>query len=379
MDCGLLLKKDGEAAGEEAPGNLCPNPTCGVANPPGARFCQRCEDPLPLPPGTVVHAQYRLERFLNKGAIATVYRATDTRAANRPVVLKELTCPNPSEFTTRLDLLRREAETLRSLERSPLTLRVYGLIEEQQAAFLVLEHLEGAALAPGRERTYPPEQVVVWAECICDLLVEAHAQTPPLVGLDFEPEGLLLLPDHKTIRLVSYPVGRRPTPPTAAGKPRKSIRAFREIGGYRAPEEFTGGVEPRSDLFTLAATLHELATGEEAEGNATAEAIRGKLAARDCPYPEAYRWFFELLSINLAEDPEGRYGSARELKQDLERRQVTRQVQCPRCLQMNPVRRPFCLACCQPLTELAPFPCRTCAGRNRMGSRQCVHCGTALH
>src|SRR4051812_47449163 len=40
MDCGYLLKADtGPAEAEGAP-NLCPNPACGVANPPGERYCQ---------------------------------------------------------------------------------------------------------------------------------------------------------------------------------------------------------------------------------------------------------------------------------------------------------------------------------------------------
>src|SRR5438105_3359380 len=48
MDCGFLIQS--EAAGQaesEAPPLLCPNPACGVANPPGERNCVRCSTPLP--------------------------------------------------------------------------------------------------------------------------------------------------------------------------------------------------------------------------------------------------------------------------------------------------------------------------------------------
>src|SRR4051794_23809279 len=40
MDCGYL--RDGEVAPEEGAPLLCTNPACGVANPPGERYCQRC-------------------------------------------------------------------------------------------------------------------------------------------------------------------------------------------------------------------------------------------------------------------------------------------------------------------------------------------------
>src|SRR5207253_2878651 len=49
MDCGYLIQAEAAGAEEGAP-NLCPNPACGVANPPGERNCQRCSTPLPAPP-----------------------------------------------------------------------------------------------------------------------------------------------------------------------------------------------------------------------------------------------------------------------------------------------------------------------------------------
>src|SRR5437879_9373356 len=53
MDCGYLLPAEGAALEAEGSPNLCPNPACGVANPPQERFCQRCASPLPTPPGTM--------------------------------------------------------------------------------------------------------------------------------------------------------------------------------------------------------------------------------------------------------------------------------------------------------------------------------------
>ena len=61
LDCGYLFQTDAAAAESDEPPNLCSNPACGVANPPGERVCQRCGNPLPTAPGTVLHNRYRVE------------------------------------------------------------------------------------------------------------------------------------------------------------------------------------------------------------------------------------------------------------------------------------------------------------------------------
>ena len=60
--------------------NICTNPACGVANPPGERNCVRCSTPLPTAPGTMLHGRYRIERLLAMGGFGAVYLANDTKA-----------------------------------------------------------------------------------------------------------------------------------------------------------------------------------------------------------------------------------------------------------------------------------------------------------
>jgi hypothetical protein len=93
--------------------------------------------------------------------------------------------------------------------------------------------------------------------------------------------------------------------------------------------------------------------------------------------PAGERWLYELIKINLAEDANDRYFSAREVRTDLERRQVTRESPCPKCQAANPVRQPYCKECAAPLTDVSP-PCGQCGKVNRLGSRCCIHCGCRL-
>ena len=100
--------------------NLCTNPACGVANPPGERNCQRCSTPLPdRRPAPCCTAATASSKLLAMGGFGAVYLATDTKGGNRPVAIKDMICADPQEFAIRLNFFRREAEILRSLEASP--------------------------------------------------------------------------------------------------------------------------------------------------------------------------------------------------------------------------------------------------------------------
>jgi serine/threonine protein kinase len=144
--------------------------------------------------------------------------------------------------------------------------------------------------------------------------------------------------------------------------------------GYAPPEQIIGRPEPRSDLFALAATLYHLATGKWPDGWRTANEITALLDDPAQPIPAQDRWFYELLRINLAEDADDRYYSAAEFKADLERQTVAREVTCPKCRAVNPVRQPYCQRCAAELTP-AGLPCRHCGKERRLGNRWCICCG----
>jgi predicted Ser/Thr protein kinase len=380
MDCGYLLQSDtGPSAGEEGAPNLCVNPACGVANPPGERTCQRCGNPLPTAPGTMVNNRYRIDRLLAMGGFGAVYLASDTRANNRPVAIKDMICADKGEFAIRLNFFRREAEILRSLESLPIVPRIYDLIEEGDRAYLVMEFIRGQDLLKLMEnsgnRPFAIDQVVDWGKSICDVLAHMHNQTPPLVHRDLKPDNIMLLEDQKTIKMIDFGTARD-LGRTAKDRQAAKTRVYTE--GYAPPEQIVGKPEPRSDLFALAGTLYHLATGKAPEGFYTARELEEQLAGNGGSGITAeHRWFYELVRINLSEDAKDRYFSAREIKADLERRRVTTDVACPKCQTTNKVREPYCSRCAEALTDPAP-PCANCGKANRMGSRYCIHCGSLL-
>jgi serine/threonine-protein kinase len=324
----------------------------------------------------MLHGRYRIERLIAMGGFGAVYLATDVKANNRPVAIKDMICADPQEFSIRLNFFRREADILRSLEAIPIVPRVYDLIEQGQSAHLVLEYIRGQDLLKLMEtnnnRPFPLEQVAEWGKSICDVLTHMHTQAPPLVHRDLKPDNVMLLDDQRSIKMIDFGTARD-LGRTQKEKLAAKTRVYTE--GYAPPEQIVGKPEPRSDLFALAGTMYHLATGKAPEGFYTARELETQLG--DGSLPADQRWFYELVKINLAEDVNERYFSAREIKADLAQRRVTKEMSCPKCRHTNKVREPYCARCAEALTDPTP-PCHHCGKENRMGSRCCIHCGNRL-
>jgi hypothetical protein len=374
MDCGYMLASADSAAPEteEAP-IICANPACGVANPRTAKNCVRCDTVLPTPPGTMIKDRYKIEKQLAVGGFGAVYLATDTKGGAQ-VAIKDMICEDPQEFTIRLNFFRREAEILKMLEVIPIVPRVYELIEKGEAAHLILEFIRGKDLMKIMEannnKGFEFEDVIKWGKDICDVLSHMHNQQPPLVHRDLKPDNIMLLEDKKTIKMIDFGTARD------VGKNQKEraqakTKVYTE--GYAPPEQIIGKPEPRSDLFALAGTLYHLLTGKAPEGYHTAEEIKAQLPST----PPQQKWFYELMMINLAEDLNERYFSAKEFKVDLEKRQVSKEKPCPKCQTKNEVRKPYCMKCAGPMTDVIVL-CNQCGKNNLMGGRFCIYCGNRL-
>jgi len=315
MDCGYLLQADLGAETEGQP-NLCTNPACGVANSAHDRLCQRCGSPLPTPTGTILHGCYRIEKQLAVGGFGAVYLATDLKQGGRTVAIKDMICADPQEFNIRLNFFRREAEILRSLESVPIVPRVYDFIQQGQTAHLVLEYIRGTDLLKLMEmrgnKPFAVSKVIAWGKSICDVLAHMHGQAPPLIHRDLKPDNLMLLEDQESIKMIDFGTARdlgRTQKTRLAAK----TRVYTE--GYAPPEQIIGKPEARSDLFALAGTLYHLATGQPPEGFHTAKELEQSLSKGNGSLPAEYRWFFELIKINLSEDVNDRYFSARDIRQ----------------------------------------------------------------
>lgn len=353
----------------------CPRPDCRSPNARADRYCAQCGTAIPHPAGTVLNRHIRVDRLLARGGFSFIYLATDQKSGAQ-LVVKDMHCEDRQELAIRLGFFRREAQVLALLRGVGSVPRCYGLYEKNDTARLFLEHVAGQDLIEvmrGNDgRPFPFDLVVGWGKALCDVLQALHDLRPPWVYRDLKPDQIMLLPDGRTIRLLDFGTARE------AGKPGARPNTTRvATEGFSAPEQAAGRALPRSDLFSLAATLYQLVTGHVPDGTGTADRLAKALSGESCPYPAEQRWFFELLRVNLAKNFHDRYFSCADFKADLERRQFTRLTRCPECRHESAAREPFCCRCAAPLTGEAP-PCEGCGQANRLGARVCIRCDAAL-
>jgi formylglycine-generating enzyme required for sulfatase activity len=95
-------------------------------------------------------------------------------------------------------------------------------------------------------------KVIEWALCICDVLEYLHSQQPPIIYRDLKPSNIMVTDTGRLI-LIDFGIAKNFAPRaqgTMIGTP-----------GYAPPEQWQGMAEPRSDLYSLGATMHHLLTG----------------------------------------------------------------------------------------------------------------------
>jgi len=218
---------------------------------------------MPLSPGQIVNNRYRIARVLGQGGMGTVYRAWDL-SLNIPVALKELV-PEPGIDPATLAQLRaqfrREAQVLASLVHPNLP-RVTNYFEWGGNSYLVMDFIEGESLDTliARQGPLPEAQVVKWAGQLLSALAACHAQR--IVHRDIKPQNIIIRPNGQAV-LVDFGLVKLWDP-----RHPQTQRIIRGMGTreYASPEHFYlkgRHTEPRSDLYSLGATLYHALTGYE--------------------------------------------------------------------------------------------------------------------
>lgn len=210
--------------------------------------------------GKVLQKRYRIDKQIGQGGMGAVYVATDERF-NSVVAIKETLCMDDN-FRKALE---REARLLNSLKHSALP-RVSDHFIEENGQYLVMEYIPGEDLFCMMERdhkTFTPEQVLTWADQLLDALDFLHNQQIPVIHRDIKPQNLKIA-SHGQIVLLDF--GLAKGNPTDAGHQTAAKSIFGYTRNYASLEQIQGtGTDPRSDLYSLAATLYHLLTGTPPE------------------------------------------------------------------------------------------------------------------
>jgi hypothetical protein len=241
--------------------------------------------------------EFRLLQRLGGGGYGTVWLAEDIKLGGRRVALKTLRVAGDPD---RLTALCREATILGGLEEHRNLVRVHSWRESGSEVWLVLQYVAGGSLEDRLARQGP----LAWQDAaryvadVAEGLVHAHAAA--VVHRDIKPANILWDEARDEALLTDFGAAARGDDGAVAGTP-----------WYMAPEAFERGpVSPKRDVYSLAATLFRLLTGEcPFPGPTTAELqaqARQGLAVDDPRFADVPEPLAEVIRAGLTGDPVGR-------------------------------------------------------------------------
>jgi serine/threonine protein kinase len=215
-------------------------------------------DPQALLGRTVFH--YRIIEKLGGGAMGVVYKAEDTRL-HRFVALKFLS-DEIAKDPQALARFQREAQAASALNH-PHICTIHDIGDDQGQHFIVMELLEGQTLKQViSERRLETPEILKLGLQIADALSAAHAEG--IVHHDVKPSNVFVTRrgDAKVLDfgLATFPLAAADLAATISSS-ETGIAAG--TLPYMAPEQLCGEKgDARADLYSLGATLYEMAAGQ---------------------------------------------------------------------------------------------------------------------
>ncbi|HUQ33325.1 MAG TPA: bifunctional serine/threonine-protein kinase/formylglycine-generating enzyme family protein [Pyrinomonadaceae bacterium] len=211
-------------------------------------------------PNTLLQSRYRIVQQLGAGGMGAVYQAMDENLSC-VVAVKETFAATEEHRRA----FKREAELLANLTHPALP-RVTDHFTLDNGQFLVMQFISGndlLELLSLRERPFSTARVMEWADQLLDALEELHAYNPPIIHRDIKPANLKLTKKGKIILLdFGLAKGIAGQMSTIEGE-HSGLSVYGYTRQYAPLEQIRGaGTDPRSDLYSLAATLWTLLTGE---------------------------------------------------------------------------------------------------------------------
>ncbi|HLW02697.1 MAG TPA: serine/threonine-protein kinase [Ktedonobacterales bacterium] len=208
-----------------------------------------------LAPGTLLQERYQVERVIGIGGMGQVYLTHDLRFkdAAKWHALKEILFEAPDDPTWQTRLGDFEAEATRlSVLNHRFIAKITDWFFGENRAYLVMEYVEGLTLEDildGTNGFLNEQEVCIWGLQLCDVLTHLHTREPPIILRDLKPSDVMLTM-HGEIKLIDFGIGK-----VLWHKPKM-------IGhqGYSPPEHYKDESDPRSDIYSLGATLHQLLT-----------------------------------------------------------------------------------------------------------------------
>lgn len=272
--------------------------------------------------GTQLFSRFTLQKVLGRGGMGIVWLARDERL-DRLVALKlvpEAVCFDPS---AQEDLKR---ETRKSLNLThPNIVRIFDFIEDERAAAISMEYVDGATLSYLRvqrpNKCFEVSDLAPWMTSLCDALVYAH-ESVRLIHRDLKPANLMVN-SRSELKVTDFGIACSMRDSMSC----VSVRTSSGTLNYMSPQQMLGeDPSPSDDIYALGATFYEMLSSKPPfYGGDVASQVREiiaptiaqrrtKFQIKGEPVPKHWE---ETLAACLAKNPEHRPRTAADVARRL--------------------------------------------------------------
>ena len=268
---------------------------------------------------------YRILEALGAGGMGEVFVAHDAKL-DRKVALKVLPASVAAD-PDRRERFAREARAVAALNH-PNIVTVHSVEQIADTHFLTMELVEGRTLhdvLPARG--LPLDQLLALAIPLADAVSAAHERG--ITHRDLKPDNVMVTTNGR-VKVLDFGLAKlkedRAEGSVTTLQAQQLTGEGRIVGtvSYMSPEQAEGKpIDHRSDIFSLGVMLYEMATGERPfKGDSNVSTLSSIL--RDTPRPitdinpSLPRDLAKVVRRALTKDPEHRYQSAKDLRNELE-------------------------------------------------------------
>lgn len=264
---------------------------------------------MTLEQGTLLNGRYRIVDILGQGGMGSVYRALDENLGVEVAVKENLFTTD--EYSRQF---RLEAVILASLRHQNLPRVTDHFVMEGHGQYLVMDYIEGEDLRQRMERlnTIPEEDAILVGAAVCDALSYLHTRRPPVLHRDIKPGNIKITPDGR-VYLVDFGLAK-----LIQGSQTTTTGARAMTPGYSPPEQYgTARTDPRSDVYSLGATLYAALTSVIPEDGLARVMENVQLTPVRKHSPKVSRRLSAVIEKAMEAYPDDRYQTADEFRRGL--------------------------------------------------------------